>query len=420
MSPTRSGWASRADRVAAAAFVALLFALGGGAGCAKHNAAAPVAPETAIPPMLVAVSPAPGATKVSYTAEMWAQFDRELDSLTVTDRNVDLRVDTERIPVAVTWEAATRRVRIAPLVALAINRTHTVTLGAGLADSAGTKLSTPYAWQFGTIGVRRPAKPFPPDQVDDESPFVTLSWDASEVSAGDIEYSIWASRDSAAVAARSIPRLIAVKTPFLMPRTRWPLGLNTFWSVVATNRSTGDTLVGPVWRLGILPASTAIDSVALRLSDWGHYDSGGPPYQLCFDTRFSSSGGRYRAAIRWDLRPFGPLKLASATLVLQPTTTLLANGPRIWGSTDYWPACDIQVPGPPHIDPTGPLAQAQLARDVGLYTTSADYLIAHLEAMTRRSGFYGYVLTSDSQIDFIEPGSYLALRWYRTGPVARP
>ena len=383
-------------------------------GCGRRHPS-PTAPAPPPPPGIEQVYPPARSMGVPDDTEIWAQFAVALDPATVNEHNVRLRVDTIRIPASVSWEPDTRRIRIRPSGPLMVNRTHTVELRAELTTADKRALGRAYQWQFTTFSVRRPGTPFPPEGTLDESPFVTLSWDGTDSGAGTIAYELFFGRDSAQVAARGL-RAVTLDRAYYVPRARWPSDSTTYWSVTTINRSTADSLEGPVWRFHPLPPDAPIQTIVVPISDWGYYD-GFTGENHCFESSFTSGGGRYNAAVRWKTGTLGPRKLASATIRLQPASPVPASArPTLWYATGYWSACSMGAPGPPFTEPSG---QLTTTTPLGTGIFSTDYLTAHIEASLRRPGFYGYVVKTNTRVDYFGSSASMTLDVYREPAGAR-
>ena len=90
--------------------------------CGRRHGA-PVEPPPPPPPEIEAVYPTDRARSIVYDTTIWAQFRAPLDPATVNDHTVFLKLDTRRIPCSVSYEAATRRIRLTPQVELVLRRT---------------------------------------------------------------------------------------------------------------------------------------------------------------------------------------------------------------------------------------------------------------------------------------------------------
>ncbi len=390
-------------RTSALAF-ALAVALG---GCARHHAADLAGPEEAPPALVTGLMPASRSTGVLAETDIWADFDRDLDPATLGPDRIFLKRDTRRIPIAITWEPARRRVHIEPQALLELLRTHTVSFGDGVRAADGAALE-PFFWQFRTNGVRRPAHPSPAAGTVDESAFVPLAWDSTEPTAGTIRYEIFESSDSASVAARTAPAVAATGFATYAPDPAWTLGETHYWSVRATNLSTGEVAEGPVWRFGTLSTGLPVDSLTLVCSQWAsvrHVSNFGD-VRSCFSATVGC-GPSYNGAMDWELSGYGDdLRLADAVLVLTPSSAgSNPNGRRltISGTEGAWMACGIGYPGPPYDDPTAsPLAIGEVMAGNRVRFHSPR-LASHLESRMRGRARFGYRLDADSNFGWASP-----------------
>jgi Bacterial Ig-like domain len=389
----RSPVRARPARGALTVAVAMLAVVTG--SCAKKDS--PTAPPTPMPPTVQAVHPAARSVDVPVETAIWAQFDVALDPATVDAAHVLLTRDTRRIPIAVSWDPATRRVLITPQAPLELLRTHTVTFSDGLRAADGATLGGEFFWQFTTSSVRAPARPFPPTGSTFESPFVRLSWDATESTAGAARYTIYVSPDSAAVATRAVPPLAVLNTAVYLPNQPWSLGTKLCWAVDAENMSTQEASAGPVWRFETLPQGTPVDSMVVPAVQWGSARriSGLPDLVSCFGQSFSV-GNNYNGAIDWNLDALGAdVRLADVSLLMSPSsssTSLTGRVETIYGTTDAWEACGIVPAGPPYPDQTfGALATGVPTAASRLLFASVR-LTAHVEARIRGAALTGYTL----------------------------
>jgi hypothetical protein len=382
----------------------------GGAGCGgKHNA--PNAPSANLPPEVTATSPLARTFHVSTETPIWATFDRPLDASTVDTRHVALMIDTRRLPITVSYDAANRRVVIVPTSELALFTTHTVQFQPGLRTADGDSLGAVYFWQFTTLGVRRPRAPYPADQASGESPFVELLWQGTESTAGAIGYDLFAGPDSNAVLGHSgVP--FHLGTERLLPVSRWPQDGPLYWSVRSFNQTTGEQLDGPMWRFNPLPASTPVDSVFAPLNNWWY----GNPANLttysyfCLTSKLVA-GANFDNLEQWDLSALGPgARLAEAAVMLTPTPTYhdgLARGLSIRSLRSTGRACASSTRAPfdlPKDDQV--LASATVQPDLRLRLDS-DALAAVVESMVRRGTLDANVLRATSRIEFLAGGGGL-------------
>ena len=372
------------------------------AGCTKNASVTPLAPAPPPPPSVSAVSPAPRSTFTAYDADIWAAFAEDLNPLSVTTRNVYLKLDTARIPISVSWEAAMRRIHVRPLVLLALLTTYTVELSPNLTTMQGVPLETPYRWQFTTTSVRHPSAPFPSDRSV-ESPFTTLTWGGNEATPGSLTYEVYLGPDSALVAARNLPFIYRGTRPLVLPKTRWPEHGASFWSVTIDNATAHERSNGPVWRFDTPGADAPIDSVVVGVSVFGDRKTGtsiggcGPAELL--------AGGGYFTGIVWALvQQPQDLRLAGVRMDLTSTpfyADSLPGGVSVWLTTATM-ACGNALQTFVTDEVNGHLASGAL---IGPRTVrfETDTLIAHIQAAIRLRSYYGYLFRSKQLIHFESP-----------------
>jgi hypothetical protein len=397
----RRGAASR--RVAVALGCAALVAV---AGCG-HRHDATVEPEVHLPPDVVAVHPAARARQVSDHTDIWAEFGEPLDSATVSASSVFLKLDTRRVPVTVTYESATRRIRLALHFGLDLRHTYTVELTPALATADGRRFSETWYWQFTTNSVRRPSTPAPDSGAVNESPVAMLKWAGTEASAGDIVYRVFQGSDSSAVSAHSVTPIEVVNHSYYLPDSSWGLGRTVFWSLSTLNRSTGEESSGPTWRFSTIPAGTPIDSMTFRPTFYAFMRSGAAR-PTCNNGSFSTAPDVVCAMkFPFELLPAGA-RLAGVELVMTPnqTTSLPSRTPYLWSTINAVTSCAIGFPGPPYADEgQGPLATGDIVSQFGRtrFRLANAHLAAFVEAMARYGGLYGFLLRSNVLTTWVSP-----------------
>lgn len=389
-----------AARTAGASLVLAALALG---GCTK-KAPTPLAPVPPPPPPSVrGVSPAARSVFTDYQADIWAEFAEDLNPASVTTLNVYLKLDTRRIPISVSWEAATRRIHVRPLVTLALVTTYTVELSPHLATMEGVLLGTTYRWQFTTTSVRHPAAPFPADRSV-ESPFTTLTWGGNETTPGSLTYEVYVGPDSTLVAARAMPFIYRGARALVLPRTRWREHGASFWSVTIDNATARERSNGPVWRFDTPGADAPIDSAIVVVSAYG-YRKSSPPSGACSPAELFMGPG-YAMGIVWALisQP-QDLRLAGVRMDLTSTPFYADSLPgdvSVW-LTNAGMACGfvaLQTFATDEVN--GHLASGVL---IGPRTVrfESDTLVAHIQATIRLRNFYGYLFRSKRSIHFESP-----------------
>ncbi len=371
-------------------------------GCAKHAAVATVAPAPPPPPAIRAVSPAARSVFTDYAADIWAEFAEDLNPLSVNTRNIYLKLDTVRIPITVSWEAATRRIHLKPSVTLALLTTYTVELSPNLITMQGVPLGTTYRWQFTTTSVRHPSAPFPGDRTV-ESPFTTLAWGGNETTPGSLTYEVYVGPDSALVAARSQPFIYRGTRTLVLPKTRWREHGASYWSVTVDNATAAERSNGRVWRFDTPAADAPIDSVSVPASVFGYRKT--QSTQGGCGTPELLAGGGYFTGIVWatNLQP-QTLRLAGVRMELTatpPYADSLPGGVSAW-LTNANMACGNALQTFTTDEVNGHLATGIL---VGPRTVrfETDTLIAHLQAAVRLRSFFGYLFRAKQLIHFESP-----------------
>jgi len=376
-------------------------------GCSKHaTEPGAVGPPAAVPE-LIASQPPPRATGVIYDSEIWAQFSRALDPATIGPTSVFLKLDGQRAPIAVTYDALTRRIFLKPTALLELQRTYTADFSTSVRGLDGTPLAPGVFFQFTTNSLRRVPYDYPaPGAL--EGPLSAIGWGGTQGPLDNFFYDLYASTDSVAVASRSIPPLVhSVFTRFL-PESAWPAGRTIYWAITNENRTTHERLNSRMTSFRTIDPSTPIDSVVILTRDHGDNDNRTRPFPAYCARADLPSGPNFNASVHWDLSPIpAGVLVASATvkLTLEPpfAGTVPAANPTIWLAQNDWTACNVQVPGPPFTDPTGQLAPGTAADPVHTLFTS-DRLAAFFEALYRgRTLIYGTVVKTDVNTTFYSP-----------------
>lgn len=351
------------------------------------------------PPGIVSVYPAPRSAFVDYLTDIWAQFDRPLDPASVNGKTVYLKLDTVRLPAAVTYDSTTHRVRVRPVNPLALLTTYSIELSASVRAVDGQPFGG-YLWQFTTQSVRHPNNPFPADGAAD-SPFATVSWGGNETTPGTLLYELYSSPDSAAVAARTATLVYRGTRTLLIPRTRWHEFGTNYWSITVENQTQGERYNGPVWRFTTPASDVPVDSVDIVNGDFGYQQQ--VPVRVFCQTGELITGNNYRAFLSWQLVNLpSALRLAGARWVMSSTVASqdsLAGGVNVYASNNG-PSCGFRVNGTP--DFSLPLAVGTPV-DPRTVMFNADALTAHIEAAVRRGGLFGYFLTTPRLVHFISP-----------------
>ena len=396
-------------------------------GCSKHATDTTGPPPPAVPE-LVATQPPARSPSALYDSDIWAQFDRALDAHTVTTQNVYLKLDAQRIPITVSYDAPTQRVILKPTVVLELQRTYTVEFSTALEGTDGTPLAPGVFFQFTTNSLRRPVYDFPLVGAL-EGPVTTLGWGGTQGPTNNIFYDLYASTDSAAVEARTAPMLMRHVFTRFVPNAGWPMGATVYWAVTAENLTTHERLPGTIRSFRTLAADTPLDSVTIGARD--HGSKATTSVQFCNNAEFRS-GGVNNGALHWDVGMIPPdarLQSVSARLNIFSTDTSTVAGaqPALWMAQNDWSACLMNSPGPPYPESDGLLASGS-ALDAKSAVFSSDRLAGLLEAQMRgRSLLYGTVVRASHAVGFHSTTSNVVgsrpsvvVRFYRLPPAQSP
>jgi len=237
-------------------------------GCSKTKQL-PVAPAPPPPPQVTEVFPAARSTQVDYASAIRVQFDAPVNPSSVDPRNVYLKIDTVRQPIALSLDAGSRTIRVIPQSTLSLFTTYTVELSPALQFADGQRLGNTYLWQFTTVSVRHPV-PLAPHDRGFDSPFAPLLWGGNESTAGMLIYDLYEGTDSVTIDHRGLPTIYRGGGTRYIPNTRWPgLGPN-FWAVTIENLTSGERSDGPVWRFDTPTADAPVDSLVVSARNWGY------------------------------------------------------------------------------------------------------------------------------------------------------
>jgi hypothetical protein len=378
-----------------------------------------MAPAPQPSPWIAEVAPPARSQSNLDDVEIWVRFAHAPDPATLLPTTVFLKLDTQREPITLVWDAAAQTLRIRHSRLLALRRTYTVVLSPEIRSSTGERMGSEYRWQFTTNSLRKPHSPSPMDGTDGESPFVTLRWGGlTSPSVGDVEYEVRAGSDS--IGALAGPPLASTASAQLMPRVRWPQNGAVWWSVTAHNLTTGERRAAPAWRFFCLPVSTAADTVDFNCPYWTWRDIFARG-QCNGDSVVAGDNG-----IGFYLWQAGAadttVKLADAWIDLSTFPHYQSRmGPdvTVWGWIGPLVSCSLIRPGgPPYVDhDTGPLATGEaLAGGVRL---RSDVLTAHLEAARRAGDTLAYFVNHPVRAAFraphvpVDPGTRLRVVRYR-------
>ncbi len=105
----------------------------------------------AVPPAVITVSPADGATGIALTTTISATFSADIDSSTLT--SASFSVSNGVTPAAVngiSYNSATKTVTFTPSANLSFSTTYTVTITTAVKDTTGTSMAANKVWSFTT------------------------------------------------------------------------------------------------------------------------------------------------------------------------------------------------------------------------------------------------------------------------------
>ena len=103
------------------------------------------APDT-IAPTVTATNPPAGASDVAINPTLRATFSEAMDPTTLTNQTFTVA----GVPATVTYDVATRVVRLKPTANLAPNTLYTATISTSARDLAGIPLASNFSWSFTT------------------------------------------------------------------------------------------------------------------------------------------------------------------------------------------------------------------------------------------------------------------------------
>lgn len=371
-------------------------------GCSKHSTDSTAPPPAPPVPELVAMQPPARSPSALYDSDIWAQFDRPLDPHTVNTLNVYLKLDAQRIPIAVRYDAATQRVTLTPTGVLELQRTYTVEFSTAVKGADGTPLAPGVFFQFTTNSLRRPTYDFPlPTSL--EGPVATLCWGGTVGPTNNILYEVYVSTDSNAVIARTAPSLTRSVFTRFVPAVAWPMGTTLYWAVTSENLTTHERLAGSLRSFQTLDASTPLDSVTIQAHDHGSKNQTSN-VQGCNAQNFTT-GGTFNGAVHWEVGQIpGNTRLQSVSVKLNiwtaDTSTVEGAQPALWMAQNEWLPCTMNSPGPPFNETSGFLATAT-TENSKTAVFSSDRLAGLLEAQLRGRGLlFGTLIRASHAVSF--------------------
>ena len=101
-------------------------------------------------PTDVSLTPAPGATGISASVVIVAQFNEPMTSSTITTSTFTVKQGSRSISGTVAYNVSTWAATFTPSSKLASPITYTVQLSTGIQNAAGTALAAPITWSFTT------------------------------------------------------------------------------------------------------------------------------------------------------------------------------------------------------------------------------------------------------------------------------
>ena len=388
-----------------------LLLLGLAAGCGKGTQP-PFAPAPSPASQIVAVFPVARSTGIDYETGIWVRFSEPLDPASVNERTVFLKLDTVRIPVELTYDGLSRTIHLKTLRRLELVRTYPVEITRGVLTAAGPPLAEAFFWQFRTNSLRHLTEQTPASGTSRESPYALMQWTRTEPSAGTIIYEVYVGDDSTLVAARSAPPARIVAAPYYLPPRSWGLARRVYWAITATNQTTTERLVGPVWRFETLPAGLPVDSLSVSPDHSGWINI---PQNRSGCNGSMASGPSYNDGIHWPLREqAGGLKLAGARLVITTSNiNLSVIRPSIRPIPNPWTPCVFSFNSPQvvYLD----LAAGFQIGTAGRFALESESFAAHVEAAARYGVIYGFSIGSAVDASWNNRPA-MTLYYYRVPP----
>jgi hypothetical protein len=358
-----------------------------------------------LPPQVVAVEPLPRSVSVSDSTVVRARFVEALDPKTATSTNVFLKIDTERVPISVALEDSGRTLVMRPLHLLDLRRTHTAVLTPRLHTATGGAFDTTFAWQFTTVGVRFPAHSEPATGSSFESPVTPLYWTSTDGNVGPVEYRVWISTDSAAVAAETAPSFTTSAAQYL-PFSRWTPSVTQFWRVRVRNLETGDVAASRVWSFTVAPTDAPVDSVILPIASMGSYDRVNRRWACPNMTTNTNNTG----VVAIDYSSFDSTWVVfDARLTMQTGAIFSSRTARLFSMDVDWIPCDPRYPGSPPIPDNGLIAQTEVIEPP--VTFVGPRFASEIQARIRGHGrVHGLAIQSDVNITYTPGASQNGLK----------
>lgn len=367
------------------------------AGCSKKSTAPPAGGGGGGTPAPAVIATLPAARSLSapYDGEIWAQFDRPLDGRTVTTQTAYLKLDGQRLAIDVAYDGITRRIFLRPRVTLALQRTYTAEFSPSIKGLDGTPLPEGVYFQFTTNSLRRVTYDFPAEAAL-EGRVTALGWAGTIGAQNNIFHEVYAAEDSEAVVLRTAPILQRTVFTRFVGSFVWRPGSRVFWAVTSENLVTHERENGPLRSFRVLDDAVPIDSVVVRLQDFGGGTVQNRNTQYCASQALPC-GPSFNGALHWN---FGVLPAGARIVDVRMRLWFTDNNagsfpttlPTVWLAQNDWSACAVGAPGPPFNETSGLLASAYSidATEMGF---QSNRLAAFAEAAMRRRTFvYGTLI----------------------------
>jgi len=103
-------------------------------------------------PEVISTFPASGAIGVAISVEVSATFNKDMNASTINTSTFTLSSAGGPVTGAVTYDSSSKTATFKPSAALLEITTYTATIAAGVKDTEGKPMETPYSWKFTTVG----------------------------------------------------------------------------------------------------------------------------------------------------------------------------------------------------------------------------------------------------------------------------
>jgi len=105
-----------------------------------------------IPPAVLAVSPAEGATGIAITTTISAVFSKVIEESTLAGNFQVRDPSSTLVPGSIEWDSGSNTATFTPAASLQYNRVYTVTLTTGITDEEDNPITAEKVWSFKTFG----------------------------------------------------------------------------------------------------------------------------------------------------------------------------------------------------------------------------------------------------------------------------